>query len=147
MTPRTANAVPEALAVLQASTETLIAELKRRGYKVYPGKRVRKYEIHGMILLEKLAAMSEEIRNGFQQMQWHKQAAELGRGLQTKKALLNLTVDDPEGSPVGPTRRFTSAIMIVLPKSFDFEAEAKEERDAEMARLKAAAEARKRPVD
>lgn len=146
MNDRTAGAIPEALAVLQASTETLTAELVRRGFKVHSSRRIRRFDMLSVAPVKRLEEMTEDVRRRYINTIREQMACGLGRDLQHKGMLLNTEDDRPSTSTYTPDamdRRFVTSIAIILPKSFDFEAEAKEERDAQMARLKAEAQSRR----
>jgi hypothetical protein len=137
MTDRVASHLKEALAVTQASTDVLRAELQSRGYKTYPSRRVRVYHIVKPVDSRLLAQMPSSVHESFSSNTWLASASTIGRELQRKGALITRTA--PEGDDMV---KFMTSIMVVLPKTFDFEKEAKEERDAQMAKMVAEAKAR-----
>lgn len=99
------------------STGDLIAEMRDRGYRVYPHQRVRVFASIGSVSRRDQIRLGPGVNRLIEQVQ-RDAAMELGIGLWKSSAILK-TVEDHEYG-----REYRGSVAIVLPRDFDYEREA-----------------------
>lgn len=103
---------------LPQTDNDLIAELKRRGFKVYPEKRVRIYSSASTIGYHELARMYDNgRRNDIIQHTMKRMAMDVGVGIFEAKACIQSTRDGTYG------KEFRADVAVILPNDWDFESE------------------------
>jgi hypothetical protein len=97
------------------SDQELSAELKRRGYKVYPEKRVRIYAAQEMVSRRDLSRLRHI--QGITDSTNHYLAMRIGKELAGSGALVKSKEDRTEETI------YRAQVCVVLPNDWDFEAE------------------------
>jgi hypothetical protein len=103
---------------LPQTDQALIGELKRRGFKVYPDKRVRIYGAETMINYSELGrAVTIGRRNDVLAHTHRRMAMDVGIAIFEAKAIVSSSQDNDFG------KVFRAQVCVVLPNDWDFEAE------------------------
>ena len=105
-------------AVLPPTDRELIAELRSRGYKVFPEQRFRIYASATTISYLELGRMHDADERKQMLYRIHRRmAADVGIALFEAGACVRTGTDGPMG------KEFRAQVGVVLPNDFDFEAE------------------------
>jgi hypothetical protein len=112
-------AIAVALERLVLPDHSLIAILKKRGFKVYPEKRVRIYSAAQMIGYQELCQL-DTIGKRFEMIErtHRRMAMDIGVGIFEANACVRSARDDARHG-----KEFRSDVAVILPSGFDFESE------------------------
>jgi hypothetical protein len=101
----------------------LIAEIKKRGYKVYPEKRVRIYASQEFVSRREVEMLRSS--QGFMDHTEHRLAIGMGTALRQAGALVLSREDRRPGMDYGieDGTIFRAQVCVVLPNDWDFEGE------------------------
>lgn len=115
-TVRTETSLPMP-APFPQTDQALIAELKRRGYKVYPEKRVRIYSAQNIIAMRAVLNMDDRRLAALRGHVQERMAVDVGRMLRDERVIVH-SREVKDGDEI-----HRGQVCVVLPNGWDFEAE------------------------